>query len=90
MGGEEKIIIAFGFDENKASATNAVYEYNISKNKMSLLFPGTEQGNESIHLIIKQPLSPELDALWPLITPISTFLEENPKVPGLMTSGLLA
>jgi len=37
---EEKIIIAFGFNEEKACLSNAIYEYNISKNKVSILFEG--------------------------------------------------
>ena len=41
---EEKIIIAFGFNENKAELSNVVYEYNVSKNKMSILFEGAPEG----------------------------------------------
>lgn len=35
---EEKIIIAFGFNEILSSPTNTVYEYNTTKNKLSVLF----------------------------------------------------
>ena len=44
---EEKIIIAFGFNELLSSPTNTVYEYNITKNKLSVLFEGTKAGSES-------------------------------------------
>lgn len=37
----EKIVIAFGFNEEKASLSNVVYEYDIAKNKLSILFEGT-------------------------------------------------
>jgi hypothetical protein len=37
----EKIVIAFGFNEEKASLSNVVYEYDISKNKLSILYEGT-------------------------------------------------
>lgn len=43
-GEEEKIIIAFGFNEEKAALSNVVYEYNVAKNKLSILFEGTENG----------------------------------------------
>jgi N-acetylneuraminic acid mutarotase len=36
-GAEEKIVIAFGFNESTASYSNAVYEYSIAKNKLSVL-----------------------------------------------------
>ena len=45
-GDEEKIVIGFGFIEEKASLSNAIYEYNISSNKMSILFEGSEEGKE--------------------------------------------
>jgi len=37
---EEKIIIAFGFNETNGELSNIVYEYNISKNKINILFDG--------------------------------------------------
>jgi hypothetical protein len=42
---EEKIIIAFGFSETLSSPSNAIYEYNISTNKLSVLFEGTGMGS---------------------------------------------
>jgi hypothetical protein len=48
VGGEEKIIIAFGFNEDTASPCNTVYEYNPSSNKLSILFEGSEKASEGI------------------------------------------
>ena len=41
-GEEEKIVIACGYDGKNADFLNSVYEYNITKNKISTLFPGTK------------------------------------------------
>lgn len=43
QGAEERIIIAFGFNETTAAYSNAVYEYNIAKNKMVILYEGSEK-----------------------------------------------
>lgn len=40
-GDEEKIVIICGYDGSKAQYLNSVYEYNITKNKVSILFPGS-------------------------------------------------
>lgn len=48
VGGEEKIIIAFGFNEDTASPSNTVYEYNPANNKLRILFEGSEKSSESI------------------------------------------
>lgn len=37
---EEKIVIICGYDGKKADYLNSVYEYNITKNKLSILFQG--------------------------------------------------
>lgn len=41
-GQQEKIIITCGYDGKNAEYLNSVYEYNITKNKISILFPGTK------------------------------------------------
>jgi hypothetical protein len=41
-GDEEKIVMVCGYDGKNASYLNSVYEYNITKNKVSILFPGTK------------------------------------------------
>jgi hypothetical protein len=38
---EDRIVIAFGFDEDAASPSNRVYEYNVQKNKLSILHEGS-------------------------------------------------
>jgi N-acetylneuraminic acid mutarotase len=48
---EEKIIIAFGFNEELASPSNAIYEYNIPKNKLSILFEGTKTAKQGKNII---------------------------------------
>ncbi len=35
--GEDRTVIAFGFDEDSSSPTNRVYEYNVAKNRLSIL-----------------------------------------------------
>lgn len=40
--GEEKIIIICGYDGKIADCINSVYEYNITTNKVNILFVGTK------------------------------------------------
>jgi hypothetical protein len=55
-GAEEKIVIAFGFNETIASPSNTIYEYNISKNKLSILHEGgTSSKHGTFSLIIDVP-----------------------------------
>lgn len=49
-GGDEKIIIIGGYNGATAEYLNSVYEYNISKNKVSVLFAGQQEPNEKIPL----------------------------------------
>jgi hypothetical protein len=46
-GEEERIIIAFGFNEKVSAPSNAVYEYSVAKNRLAVLFEGTKVGSES-------------------------------------------
>jgi hypothetical protein len=39
--GEEKIIIICGYDGKNENCLNSVYEYNITANKLNILFNGT-------------------------------------------------
>ena len=50
-GEEEKIVILCGYDGKNADYLNSVYEYNITKNKVSTLFPGTKAGESKTDLI---------------------------------------
>lgn len=40
---EERIIIGFGFNEELSSASNAIYEFTPAKNRLSVLFEGTDK-----------------------------------------------
>jgi len=42
QGEEDKIIIAFGFNEDVVGPSNRVYEYHIQKNKISILHEGSQ------------------------------------------------
>lgn len=39
---EEKIVVICGYDGKNADYLNSVFEYNITKNKVSTLFPGSK------------------------------------------------
>ena len=65
-GEEERIIIACGYDGKNADYLNAVYEYNITKNRISTLFAGTK-GHDSTQYFIQKTIRvfqrPEADVL---------------------------
>ena len=44
--GEERIVIMGGWDDEKADYLNSVYEYNITKNRISILFEGRKDPQE--------------------------------------------
>ena len=44
--GEERIVIMGGWDDEKADYLNSVYEYNITKNRISILFEGRKEPQE--------------------------------------------
>ena len=50
-GEEEKIVIVCGYDGAKAEYLNSVYEYNITKNKVSILFLGSKPTDSKLVLI---------------------------------------
>ena len=41
--GETRIIIAFGFNEETASPSNTIFEYNTATNKLSILYEGSQK-----------------------------------------------
>lgn len=43
-GAEERIVLLCGYDGRRADYLNAVYEYNITRNRVSLLFAGGSEG----------------------------------------------
>jgi hypothetical protein len=89
-GEEEKIIIAFGFNEANACLSNVVYEYNISKNKLSILFEGAAEDKPSNKYSIQMFQVQELDVLSPPTTVISLCLEAKMIITGSTISGVLA
>jgi hypothetical protein len=46
-GEEEKIVIACGYDGKSADYLNSVFEYNITRNKLSTLFPGSNTSDST-------------------------------------------
>ena len=50
--GEERIIIVGGWDGGKAEYLNSVYEYNITKNRVSILFEGSQEEKEGKPVLI--------------------------------------
>ena len=57
-----------------------VYEYNINKNKLSILFEGAEPKKGGTYYVIKMCLVHELDVLWLRITRMCICLGVRMKI----------
>ena len=63
--GEERIVIVGGWNGEKAEYLNSVYEYNITKNRLSILFEGSPEPREGTLSLMQECRLPAAAALRP-------------------------